>query len=109
MSSILATPVALPLLSRPPIAAPRQSRRIAGVGVEMVSQDLCLRSTKKKAMRALKVIGVSEVLALRLERITQKFYGALPFANVEALAALFGWSVPDELKQGSNSESVVGC
>lgn len=60
MSSILATPVALPLLSRPPIAAPRRSRRIAGVGVEMVSQDLCLRSTKKKAMRALKVIGVSE-------------------------------------------------
>ncbi|PWZ39413.1 hypothetical protein Zm00014a_003754 [Zea mays] len=92
-----------------PAATPHHSRRNARVGVEFDKQELYLRSTKM-AMKALKVIGEAEgVTQQAKEDYTEVFSENLPMAHVEALATLFGWTVPEELKMGLSSAVVSAC
>jgi hypothetical protein len=89
-------------------ATPCRSRCIAGVGVEFDKQELCLRSTKM-AMKALKVIGEAGVTQQAKEDYAKVFSENLPLAHVEALATLFGWTMPEELKLGLSSAAVSAC
>jgi hypothetical protein len=79
------------------VAAPRRSRRIAGAGVEFNMQDWGNRSTKK-AMRALHIISEAEGTAQEaLDTYARVFKHSLSQNQVEALAALFGWTPPPGL------------
>jgi hypothetical protein len=105
VSSLLATPddPSLTLKSAQSSAViPQRSCRLAGVGVQYDKQDLCSRFTKR-VMKALKVIGDSEGISQQaIEDYLKVFSKELPLSHVEALAAFFGWAVPDELKIGSS-------
>jgi hypothetical protein len=74
---------------------PRRSRRLAGVQAEFNMSELERRS-RKKAMRALGIIterdGVSEQAQ---EDYANVFKQCITEMQVEALAALFNWAIPN--------------
>jgi hypothetical protein len=79
------------------VAAPRRSRRIAGAGVEFNMQDWGNRSTKK-AMRALHIFAEDEGTTQEaIDAYAKIFKQHLSHNQVEALAALFGWTPPPGL------------
>jgi hypothetical protein len=79
------------------VAAPRRSRRIAGAGVEFNLQDWGNRSTKK-AMRALHILSDDNGTTQEaLDAYAKIFKQPLSHNQVEALAALFGWTPPPGL------------
>jgi hypothetical protein len=80
------------------LAAPRRSRRVAGVGVEFIMQDLGRRSMKK-AMATLHIISETEDISQEaIDAYAKLFSQPLSQCHVEALAALFGWSAPSVLE-----------
>jgi hypothetical protein len=88
---------AIPPSQTPSAAAPRQSRRVAGAGVEFSMQDWGGRATKK-AMRALQIIAEDEGISQEaLKAYAELFKHPLSQNQVEALSALFGWSTPPEV------------
>jgi hypothetical protein len=85
-------------------ATPRRSRRIAGAGVEFILDDLG-RRTKKKAMRALDILDETEGISQQAQDDYAKlFRHPLSDSHVQALAALFNWSLPDVFGQGDDGE-----
>jgi hypothetical protein len=84
--------------SRPPNVCLRRSRRLAGVTAEVVSEDLGGR-TKKKAMKSLDIIGDQEGLNQQAQDDYAKlFRQPLSDSHLQALTALFNWSLPEELE-----------
>lgn len=78
-----------------PGQTPRRSRRLAGVQAEFQMDELEKRS-KKKAMHTLHIIDEQEGIDQQAQSDYNKLFGE-PLSNVhvEALAALFKWSLPD--------------
>jgi hypothetical protein len=98
ITRILPTPKSVRRQSSIPLAVPRRSRRVAGVGVEFKIQDWGKRS-KKQAMVALNIIEDNEGFSRQaLDDYAKLFKNTLSRSHVQALAALFGWSVPDNLE-----------
>jgi len=78
-------------------ATPRRSRRLAGAKIEFGVNDL-ERRTKKKATRTLDLIEEHEGIDQQaLDEYSKLFTQPLPDSHVQALAALFNWSLPDAL------------
>jgi beta-glucosidase/6-phospho-beta-glucosidase/beta-galactosidase len=80
------------------VQAPRRSRRIAGIGVEF---DLHKEKSKqvRKAMVALKCISENEEINNEaLQEYAALFNRCLNQVQVEALSALFGWTLPADLE-----------
>jgi len=76
---------------------PRHSRRLAGAKTEFRLNDL-ERRMKKKAMRTLELIKEHEGIDQQaLDEYTKLFTQPLPNSHVQALAALFNWSLPKNL------------
>jgi hypothetical protein len=80
-----------------PRSVPRRSRRVAGVGVEFNASDLDRRTTKK-IMKAVGIIADNVGIDQRAqEEYADLFKTSLSNTHVKALAALFGWQLPDHL------------
>ena len=78
---------------------PRRSRRLAGAKSEFGLNDLERRS--KKAMRTLELIEEHEGIDQQaLDEYAKLFEQPLPDAHLQALAALFHWSLPENLDEG---------
>ena len=78
-------------------ATPRRSRRLAGAKTEFGLHDL-ERRTKKKAMGTLELIEEHEGIDQQaLDEYTKLLTQPLPDSHVQALAALFNWSLPKNL------------
>jgi hypothetical protein len=105
-----ANPTPKPIISkRSTVVSLRRSRRIAGMGAEIGKQDLSSRATKK-VMKALKVVGELEEIDQQTRKDYEKIFSErLPLNHIEALAAFFGWKVPDELRAEAPSHSVAAC
>jgi hypothetical protein len=87
----------------------RRSHRIAGMGAKIGKQDLPSRATKK-VMKALKVVGELEEIDQQTRKDYEKIFSErLPLNHIEALAAFFGWKVPDELRAEAQSHSAAAC
>jgi hypothetical protein len=81
----------------PSRSVPRRSRRVAGVGVEFNASDLNKRATKK-IMKAVGIIADNVGIDQRAqEDYADLFKTSLSDIHVKALAALFGWQLPDHL------------
>jgi hypothetical protein len=81
----------------PPRSVPRRSCRVAGVGVEFNASDLDRRATKK-IMKAVGIIADNVGIDQRAqEEYADLFKTSLSDTHVKALAALFGWQLPDHL------------
>jgi hypothetical protein len=81
----------------PSRSVPRRSRRFAGVGVEFNASDLDRRAIKK-IMKAVGLIADNVGIDQRAqEEYADLFKTFLSDIHVKALAALFGWQVPDQL------------
>ena len=86
---------------RTPAAPPRRSRRIAGVDPELPAGDATTRN-KRKVMRALNIIEENEGIGQEsLDEYSKLFGHCLPDSHVQALAALFGWAIPED-EEGDN-------
>jgi len=84
-------------------ATPRRSRRLAGADVEFPLNDLNRRT--KKAMRSLDIISENEGIDQQaLDDYAKLFGHPLSDSQLQALAALFNWSLPDDLGQGEDTE-----
>jgi hypothetical protein len=80
------------------VTMPRRSRRVAGIGVEFSMQDWRSKASKK-AMRALRIINESDkITSDAIMEYALLFQRPLIQSHVDALAALFGWSTPEELR-----------
>jgi hypothetical protein len=98
ITRVLPIPKSVRRQSSIPLAVPRRSRRVAGVGVEFKIQDWGKRS-KKQAMVALNILEDNEGFSRQaLDDYAKLFKNTLSRSHVQALAALFGWSVPDNLE-----------
>jgi hypothetical protein len=83
---------------------PRRSRRIAGAGFEFPLGDMTRRSSKK-VMRTLNNIGESDGINQQAqEEYAKVFSEPLSTSNIQALAALFGWS---ELESMGNVDAAA--
>jgi hypothetical protein len=80
------------------VTMPRRSRRVAGIGVEFSMQDWRSKASKK-AMRALRIINESDkITSDAIMEYALLFKRPLIQSHVDALAALFGWSTPEDLR-----------
>lgn len=85
---------------------PRRSRRLAGAQVEFKPDDLDRRS-KKKVMRSLEIIGEQDGIDQQTQDDYAKIFGQpLSDLHLQALAALFKWSIPEDLDH-ANSGTVA--
>ncbi|CAO2189399.1 unnamed protein product [Urochloa humidicola] len=85
---------------------PRCSHHLAGADVEFQPDDYTGRS-KKKAMRALKIIEEREGINQQAQDDYAKLFGhPLPDEHLKALAMLFNWSLPDGFDQ-EDEETVL--
>jgi hypothetical protein len=74
------------------------------VAVEFRPEDL-ERGTRKKVMRALDIIGENEGIDQQAQDEYAKLFGQpLSDSHLQALTALFNWSLPDDLGQGADEE-----
>lgn len=84
--------------ARTPGAPPRRSRQIAGVEPEVLVGATSNRH-KKTVMRALDILGENEGISQEvLDRYSKLFTQSSSLVNshTQALAASFGWGIPDE-------------
>jgi hypothetical protein len=80
------------------VTMPRRSRRVAGIGVEFSMQDWRSKASRK-AMRALRIINESDkITSDAIMEYALLFKRPLIQSHVDALAALFGWSTPEDLR-----------
>jgi hypothetical protein len=95
--SILAVPSTVKRCTKANLAGqtPRRSCRLAGIQAEFNMSELERRS-RKKAMRALGIITEQEgVTEQAQEDYANVFKQCITEMQVEALAALFNWAIPD--------------
>jgi hypothetical protein len=100
MACILVVPASIKRYSktRPAGDTPRHSRRITGAKVELSSTDLERRS-RKNTMKALGVINEHEGIFEQANEDYNKIFGKpLSDVDLEALAGLFNWSIPEFLE-----------
>jgi len=85
----------------PPTSAPRRSRRNAGLSAEFGGiPDIGARKT---VIRSLDIAMEQEHIDQRvLNDYAKLFSNLLSMSHVQALAALFGWNVPEGLRNMSN-------
>ena len=85
-------------------ATPRRSRWLAGAAMEFPLNDLGGR-TKKKAMRSLGILDENKGIDQQaLDDYAKLFGQPISDSQLQALTALFCWSLPDELGQGEELE-----
>jgi hypothetical protein len=109
ITRVLPIPKSVRRQSSTPLAVPRCSRRVAGVGVEFKIQDWGKRS-KKQAMVALNIIEDNEGFSRQaLDDYAKLFKNTLSCSHVRALAALFGWSVPDNLEYDNGTGDITAA
>uniref|UniRef100_A0A0A9H0N5 Uncharacterized protein n=1 Tax=Arundo donax TaxID=35708 RepID=A0A0A9H0N5_ARUDO len=85
----------------PPRQTPRRSRRLTGAQVEFKPDDLERRS-KKQAMRSLQIIEEQDGIDQQAQDDYSKLFGhPLSDLHLQALAALFKWSIPEDLDHDS--------
>jgi len=80
----------------PPNREPRRSRRIAGIPADY--DEVCPPHLKKRVMRALDMIVGDEREQISQEALAdyiQHFKHPLSASHTKALAALFGWDIPE--------------
>ena len=80
-----------------PSEAPRRSRRLAGLGADV--NVVCPVHLKKRVMRALDLDVNEEREQLNqqiLDDYAQRFQSFLADPHTRALAALFGWTPPED-------------
>jgi hypothetical protein len=86
---------------------PRHSRRIAGAKVEFSSTELKRRS-RKNAMKALGVIMEHEGISEQANKDYNKIFGKpLSDVQLEALAGLFNWSIPEFIEPAQENVAAV--
>jgi hypothetical protein len=79
------------------VATPRRSRRVAGIGVECHQRLSSFKKSKKTIMKTLGVIHDGDSLSQEaLEEYSSIFSNSLSQVQIQALASLFGWSLPEE-------------
>jgi hypothetical protein len=79
---------------------PRRSRRLAGAKTEFGLNDLEKR-TKKRTMRTLELMEEHEGIDQQaMDDYAKLFKQPLPDSHLQALAALFNWSLPEFLGEG---------
>jgi hypothetical protein len=77
-----------------PSSTPRRSRRIADDVAEFKASDLTPR-TKKRAMKALDIIGENGSIDQQAEEeYARLFSEPLSDQHIGALATMFGWTLP---------------
>jgi hypothetical protein len=82
---------------------------VAGVGVEFKIQDWGKRS-KKQAMVALNIIEDNEGFRRQaLDDYAKLFNHTLSRSHVQALAALFGWAIPDNLEYDNGTGDITAA
>lgn len=83
---------------------PRRSRRLAGAPVEFRLSDLETRAMKK-VMRTLHIIGEQEGIDQQALDDYARLFGHRPCAShIQAMTALFKWTLPDDLSHGAEGE-----
>ncbi|CAD6257196.1 unnamed protein product [Miscanthus lutarioriparius] len=88
--------------SLPPRVCLRRSRRLAGAEADVVPTDMGGR-VQKKAMRSLGIINEHEGINQQAQNDYAKLFGQpLSDSHLQALTALFFWSLPEELEPGSD-------
>jgi hypothetical protein len=89
----------------PPTSAPRRSRRTAGLGAEFAGcPDIGARKT---VIRSLDLAIEREHVDQRILNDYAKLFGrSLSASHVQALAALFGWAVPEGTR---NISTTIQC
>lgn len=81
---------------------PRRSCRLAGAAVEFQLGDLEIRA-RKKVMRALDIISENKGINQQAQDEYAKLFGHRPSAShIQAMTALFNWSLPEDLGQGTD-------
>jgi hypothetical protein len=109
ITRVLPVPKSVRRQSSTPLAVPRRSRRVAGVGVEFKIQDWGKRS-KKQAMVALNIIKDNEEFSRQaLDDYAKLFKHTLSRSHVQALAALFGWSIPINLEYDNGTGDITAA
>ncbi|GJN40149.1 hypothetical protein PR202_gb29327 [Eleusine coracana subsp. coracana] len=94
--------------SMPQVSTLHRSRRLAGAGVEFQMGEMSARS-KKRAMRTLGIIGENGGIDQQSQdEYSELFSQPLTASHIEALAALFGCTIPDDLAYESDSAAVIG-
>jgi hypothetical protein len=101
VDAVLENPAPNPLrkkkLPRGRVATPRRSRRVAGVGVECHQRLSSIKKSKKTIMKTLGVIRDGDSLSQEaLDEYSRIFSKSLSQVQIQALASLFGWSLPEE-------------
>ena len=90
-------PAVLRRARAPPTTAPRRSRRVAGMGAEFAGMPDS--SSRKTVMRSLDIeLEHEHVCAKAMDDYAKLFSGPLSASHVQALAALFGWTPPDDYR-----------
>jgi len=93
--------------SLPPRVCLRRSRRLAGAEADVVPTDMGGR-VQKKAMRSLGIINEHEGINQQAQNDYAKLFGQpLSDSHLQALTALFFWSLPEELEPGSDDVLMV--
>jgi hypothetical protein len=73
------------------------------MGAEIGKQDLSSRATKK-VIRLSRWWGNWKEINQQTRKDYEKIFSErLPLNHIEALAAFFGWKVPEELRAGASS------
>jgi hypothetical protein len=79
------------------VATPRRSRCVAGVGVECHQHLSAIKKSKKTIMKKLGVIRDGDSLSQEaLDDYARIFSKSLSQVQIQVLASLFGWSIPEE-------------
>jgi hypothetical protein len=83
---------------------PLRSRCLASAAVEFQLGELEVRA-RKKVMRALDIIGENEGITQQAQDEYAKLFGHRPSAShIQAMSALFNWSLLEELDHGANGD-----
>ena len=87
-------------MSVPPRVCAHRSHRLVGVEAEVIPADLGGRP-RKKAMRSLNIIDEHGSLTQQAQDEYFKLFGRpLSDSHLQALTALFNWSLPEDLESG---------
>ncbi|KAG2657383.1 hypothetical protein PVAP13_1KG180000 [Panicum virgatum] len=92
----------------PPTSAPRRSRRNAGLSAEFGGiPDIGARKTVIRSLDiAMEQVHIDQRV---LNDYAKLFSNLLSMSHVQALAALFGWNVPEGLRNMSNISTAFQC
>ena len=92
----------------PPSKEPRRSRRLTGFPA--TTSEVCPSHLKKQVMRALDMNVDEErerISQQALDDYAQRFKQLMPTSHTKALAALFGWALPEVVSATDLVECIV--